>query len=142
MKSRPLAWVALVALAACAFAISACGDSTVAITRTPIPTAIGAGASVDVIDIDQAAHVLYAADRTDQGVDVFDVSSPRARYLQTIAMPANPNGLAIAPDLGRLFVGTSNGSVVIVNISTSSTAYGSVVSEVKTGGHSVDLLDY
>jgi hypothetical protein len=31
---------------------------------------------------------------------------------------------------------------VIVNINTGSTAYGSVISQVKTGGHSVDLLDY
>ena len=142
MTSRPIASALLALLAGGAGLISACGDSSVPITSTAIPGAIGKTASIDVVDIDQAAHLLYAADRTDQGVDVFDVSSARAKYLQTIAMPASPNGLAIAPDLGRLFVGASNGSVVIVNISTSSTAYGSVISEVKTGGHSVDLLDY
>jgi hypothetical protein len=142
MKSRPIASVVLVLLAAGAALISACGDSGVAITNTAIPAAVGKTASIDVIDIDQTAHLLYAADRTDQGVDVFDISTPRARYLQTIAMPASPNGLAIAPDLARLFVGVSNGSIVIVNISTSSTAYGSVISVVKTGGNSVDLLDY
>lgn len=142
MKSRPIAPAALALLAAGAALISACGDSAVAITSTPIPTAIGNTASIDVIDIDQAAHLLYVADRTDQGVDVFDVSSPRAKYLRTIALPASPNGLAIAPDLGRLFVGVSNGSVIIINVDTSSTAYGSVIGEVKTGGHSVDLLDY
>jgi len=142
MTSRPIASAALVLVAAGAALMSACGDSAVAITSTPIPAAIGKTPSIDVVDIDQAAHLLYAADRTDQGVDVFDISSPTAKYLRTIAMPASPNGLAIAPDLARLFVGTSNGSVVIVNINTSSTAYGAVISEVRTGGHSVDLLEY
>ena len=142
MKSRPIASAALALLAVGAALLSACGDSSVAITSTAIPAATGKTASIDVVEIDQAAHLLYVADRTDQGVDVFDIASPRAKYLQTIAMPASPNGLAIAPELGRLFVGTSNGSVVIVNISTSSTAFGSVISLVKTGGHSVDLLDY
>jgi DNA-binding beta-propeller fold protein YncE len=143
MTSRPIASALLALLAGGAALISACGGiSTVPITNTAIPAAIGKTASIDVIDLDQAAHLLYVADRTDQGVDVFDVSSPRSKYLRTIAMPASPNGLAIAPDLGRLFVGLSNGSVLIVNISTGSTAYGSVISEVKTGGRSVDLLDY
>jgi DNA-binding beta-propeller fold protein YncE len=142
MTSRPIASALLALLAGGAALISACGDSGVPITNTAIPAAIGKTASIDVVDIDQAAHLLYAADRTDQGVDVFDISSPRAKYLETIAMPASPSGLAVAPELGRLFVGLSNGSVAIVNISTSSTAYGSVISEVKTGGPSVDLLDY
>jgi DNA-binding beta-propeller fold protein YncE len=142
MTSRPIASALLALLAGGAALISACGDSGVPITNTAIPAAIGKTTSIDVVDIDQAAHLLYAADRTDQGVDVFDISSPRAKYLETIAMPASPSGLAVAPELGRLFVGLSNGSVAIVNISTSSTAYGSVISEVKTGGPSVDLLDY
>jgi DNA-binding beta-propeller fold protein YncE len=142
MTSKPIASALVILVAAGAALISACGDSAVAITSTPIPATAGKTASIDVVDIDQAAHLLYVADRTDQGVDVFDISSPRAKYLQTIAMPASPNGLAIAPDLGRLFVGISNGSVVIVNVNTGSTGYGSVISQVKTGGHSVDLLDY
>jgi DNA-binding beta-propeller fold protein YncE len=129
-------------LAAGAALISACGESTVPITSTPIPPAAGKAGSIDVIDIDQDAHLLYAADRSDQGIDVFDVSAPRPKYLQTIPMPASPNGLAIAPDLGRLFAGTASGSVVIVDINTNSTGYGAVVREVKTGGNGVDLLDY
>ena len=142
MKSRPIGSAAVVLLAAGAVLISACGDSSVRLTNTAVPSAIGKGASIDVIDIDQAAHLLYAADRTDQGVDVFNIASPQAKYIQTIRMPGSPNGLAIAPDLGRLFVGTANGSVVIVNVNTSSTTYGTVITEVKTGGNGVDLLDY
>jgi DNA-binding beta-propeller fold protein YncE len=142
MKSRPIASAALMLLAAAAALISACGDSAVSITHTTIPGGAAKGASIDVVEIDQATHLLYAADRTDQGVDVFDVSTPKARYIKTIAMPGNPNGLAIATDLGRLFVGTANGSVVIVDISTASTTFGAVIAQVKTGVSSVDLLDY
>jgi len=142
MKSKPIASAALALLAAGAALISACGDSAgVPLTTTPVPPAAGKVASIDVIDIDQAAHLLYAADRSDQGVDVFDISASRPKYLQTIPMPSGPNGLAIAPELSRLFVGTSGGSVVIVNINTSSSTYGAVISEVKTG-EGVDLLDY
>lgn len=142
MKSRPIASAALVLLAAVAALISACGDSgAIRLSNTSIPGAAVKGASIDVIQIDQGAHLLYAADRTDQGVDVFDISRPQAKYITTIGMPGNPNGLAIAPGLGRLFVGTDNGSMVIVNISTTSTTYGAVIAEVKTG-NTVDLVDY
>jgi DNA-binding beta-propeller fold protein YncE len=142
IKFRPIASASLLLLAAAAALTTACGASSVKLTDVAIPAATGKGASIDVIDIDQVAHRLYAADRTDQGVDVFDIASPQAKYIQTIRMPGSPNGLAIAPDLGRLFVGTASGSVVIVNINMSSTTYGAVITEVKTGGNGVDLLDY
>jgi DNA-binding beta-propeller fold protein YncE len=142
MKSKPSCSAALLWVAAGAAVIAACGDSgAVPLTNTPVPPAAGKVASIDVVDIDQAAHLLYAADRSDQGVDVFDISASKPKYLQTIPMPSGPNGLAIAPELSRLFVGTSGGSVVIINIDTSSTTYGAVISEVKTG-EGVDLLDY
>ena len=101
-----------------------------------VPT-LKTAASIDVIEIDQAAHRLYAADRTDSGVDVFDVSTAPATYVRTIPLPASPNGIAVAPDLGQVFVGMSNGSVAIVNTTT-----GTVVKEVPTGAKSVDLIDY
>ncbi len=142
MKSKPIASAALALLAAAAALVAACGDAAaMPLTTTPVPPAAGKTASIDVVDIDQAAHLLYAADRSDQGVDVFDISAPRPNYLRTIPMPSDPNGLAIAPELSRLFVGTSGGSVVIVNIDTNSTTYGAVISDVKTG-EGVDLLDY
>ena len=142
MKSKPISSAALLLLAGGAALIAACGESSaVPLTSTPVPPAAGQTASIDVVDIDQAAHLLYAADRSDQGVDVFDISTARPMYLQTIPMPSSPNGLAIAPELSRLFVGTSGGSVVIVNIDTNSAKYGAVISEVKTGD-GVDLLDY
>ena len=118
-------------------AISACGGSPIPIALTRVPSIAGQNASFDNVEIDQAAHRLYASDRTNRGVDVFDISKPRARYLKTIAMGSNPNGLAIAPDVGRLFVGTASGAVTVVDTST-----GAIIDQVVTGGSGADLLDY
>ena len=122
---------------AVSLALSACGGADVRITTSAVPTIKGQNASFDNVEIDQAAHRLFLGDRTDKGIDVFDISGPRAKYLQTIALPSSPNGLAFAPDLARLFVGTAAGSVVVVDTST-----GAIVRDVPTGKASADLLDY
>ena len=124
------------------FLISACGQadtSSTQIANTPVPGITTQTPSMDAIAIDQATHRLYTADRSNQGVDIFDISSGWATYLQTIAMPASPNGLALAPDLGRLFVGLGNGSVAVVDINPT---VDKVINEIKTGAKSVDLIDY
>jgi len=138
-----MAWRRLGLLGAAIGAVlgTACSVADVQFTNTPIPTLSGLAGDFDVVEIDQQDHRLYAADRTKRGVDVFDISKPRAAYLQTIALPSNPNGLAIAPDLSRLFAGTSAGSVVIVDIKSGSPTRGTVIKEVATGG-GADLMDY
>ena len=125
--------------------ISACGQPdapAIKIASTPVPGITAATPSMDAVEIDQAGHRLYAADRSNQGVDVFDVSAGSATYLTTIPMPSDPNGLALAPDLSRLFVGVGNGSVVFVDINPRSPTFNQVTKEVKTGAKSVDLIDY
>jgi DNA-binding beta-propeller fold protein YncE len=124
--------VALVLISAC----SGIQTSSLRITNTPIATG-GAGAgNFDDIQIDQANHRLYAADR-DRGIDVFDISTPTATFVQSITLPAPPNGLALAPDLGRLYAGTADGSVQVLDTTTQK-----LLPEIQTGGKEVDLLDY
>ncbi len=120
--------------------ISACTIADVQLTNTPVPTISGKAGSFDVVEIDQQNHRLYVADRTDKGIDVFDISPARATYLQTINLPASPNGLAIAPDLGRLFAGTP-ASIVIIDINPNSRTRGSIIKIVPTES-GADLLDY
>jgi hypothetical protein len=125
--------------------ISACGQPDAPATKianTPVPNITTKTPSMDAVEIDQVAHRLYAADRSNQGVDIFDISAASAKYLQTIAMPASPNGLALAPDLSRLFVGLGNGSVGVVDINPTSPTANKMINEVKTGAKSADLLDY
>jgi hypothetical protein len=123
------------------FLSAACGGPEVEVTNTPIPAIKDQTASFDNIEIDQGNHLLYVSDRTNNGVDVFDVSKPRAKYLKTVALSSTPNGLAIAPDF-RLFVGTGAGVVAVVDIHKGSASLHTVVAELNTGGAGVDLLDY
>jgi DNA-binding beta-propeller fold protein YncE len=134
-------WSTLLFAAGFALA-SACNVADVQFTNTTVPTLSGKPGSFDVLEIDQANHRLYLTDRTNQGIDVFDISSATASFVQTIALPSSPNGLAIAPDLGRLFVGASSGSVVIIDINPKSPTAGTAVQDIKTGGTEADLLDY
>jgi hypothetical protein len=142
---RQVVSAALIPVAAGALLISACAEATtspVEVTNTIVPPVAGSAGNFDVIEIDQANHRLYAADRADQGVDVFDTTKAQARYLLTIPLPAAPNGLAIGRDLARLYVGLANGSVLFVDINPKSTTFNKVLSEVPTGGKDADLLDY
>lgn len=119
----------------------ACGGAApLKIGSTPLPHSIG-GASFDVAQIDQATHRLYLTDRAG-GIDVFDVSKPKAKFALSISLPASPNGLALAPDLGRLFVGMADGTVAILDVKPGSPTADTVVQTAKTGGKEADLIDY
>ena len=136
------AWLLFAVLGAMgALLISACGSSEVGVANTPVPTLSGQAGNFDNIEIDQGNHRLYVADRTDQAVDVFDISAATAKFIKTIALPSPPNGLAISSDY-RLYVGMASGSVAMIDINKSSPSLHTVVAEVKTGGTGVDLLDY
>src|SRR6476469_304092 len=78
MNSKSIFSCALVLMAA--GSLAACGGSDVPISATPVPAIKGQIAGFDNIDVDQAAHRLYLGDRTDRGVDVFDVSGAHAKY--------------------------------------------------------------
>jgi len=128
--------IALLLASAC----SGITTSSVRIINTPLYPAASAG-NFDDIQIDQANHRLYAADR-DHGIDVFDITTPYTKFVASINVPAPPNGLAIAPDLGRLYAGTADGSVQVLDINPSSPTTGTVIAAIQTGGKEVDLLDY
>ena len=122
--------------------VTACGaPAPLQITGVPVPHGTGASASFDVVEIDQVNHRLYAADRAG-GIDVFDVSKPQGNYVKSIPLASSPNGLAFAPDLGRLFAGMADGSVAIIDLTPGSATADTVVQTAMTGGKEADLLDY
>src|ERR1700694_4641056 len=140
-KRGASAWLLFAVLGALgSLLISACGSSEVGVANTAVPALSGQAGNFDNIEIDQGNHRLYVADRTDQGVDVFDISAATAKYIKTIALPSPPNGLAISSDY-RLYVGMASGSVAMIDINKSSPSLHTVVAEVKTGGTGGDLLD-
>src|SRR2546429_6500519 len=79
-------------------------DVALPLPNVEIPPIKGKTGSFDIIDIDQAAHLMYVGDRITQGVDIFDISTPSARYLQTV--PTGPaNGVSVAKNVNKVFAG-------------------------------------
>ena len=108
------------------------------LTHVDTPVLFGQTASIDILVIDQSAHSLYVADRTDVGVDVLDVSTPRARYVRTLILKSGPNGIVLAPDLNELFSANNDSTVVVFDLKS-----GKQVASVSTGGKGrADELDY
>lgn len=90
----------------------------------------------DIMTVDQQAHRLYLADSMDQGIDVFDVSTRPATYMETIPIGTGVNGVEVAKNVNELFVGMSpnpptipTSSVAIIDL-TSET----VITTLDTGG--------
>ena len=127
----------VVAAALALLAITACGDSQIHTTGAKVPLAKGASAAFDDVEIDQATQTVYAADRANSGVDVFDVAGHQPHFLATITLPARPNGLAIDPTHGRLFAGVASGAVEVID-----TTRRKLVSEIKTSAREIDLLEF
>ena len=115
----------------------------VLIYRLPIPPIAGRTASIDVMEIDQTAHRLYVADRTDNGIDVFDVSTACPKYLKTMDTGSGPNGVVVAKNVNKLFAGLNDSSVAIIDIAPGSPNADTVLAKVTTGGQKrADELDY
>jgi YVTN family beta-propeller protein len=113
------------------------------LTKIAIPPIAGQTLSADIIDIDQAAHLLYLTDRNDNGIDVFDVSTANARFVRTINVGSGPNGVIVAKNVNKVFAGLNNSEVVAIDINPSSPQANTVVGRVSTGGKNrADELDY
>jgi len=120
-------------------------DTTkVPLTRIPIPPIAGKTLSADIMEVDQETHLLYVTDRTTDGVDVFDVSKPEARYLKTIKVPGGgTNGLTIAKNVNKVAVGNNDSSVSIIDIDPKSAKADTVIATLSTGGKKrTDETDY
>src|SRR5712692_8210168 len=56
------------------------GDTTkITLTKVPMPPFAGKTLSVDILEVDKAAHRLYVTDRTGGGIDVFGTSASPAK---------------------------------------------------------------
>ncbi|HSS60581.1 MAG TPA: WD40 repeat domain-containing protein [Candidatus Limnocylindrales bacterium] len=120
--------------------LSACGGScTSSVHQASIP-ALAAGGS-DGVEIDQAGHKLFFADRATGGVDVVDLSAA-PRFVGTIGLPAPANGLAFAPNLKRLYAGLYGGTVAVIDADGTSPNYMKVIDSVTVDTAVADLLDF
>lgn len=112
------------------------------LTHIDIGPIAGKTGSFDILEIDQEAHLLYVADRTDNGVDVLDVSTPTATYLRTIDVGSGANGVSVAKDVNKLFVANNNSEIVIIDITPGATG-DTILARLNTGGKKrADEMDY
>ncbi len=110
------------------------------VSRIPIPPIAGKTASIDIIEIDQASHLMYVTDRTDNGIDVFDVSTACAKFVKTIDVGTGPNGVVVAKNVNKLFAALNDSTVAIIDITPGADK---VLTKVNTGGKKrADELDY
>ncbi len=115
----------------------------IALTKVPIPPIAGKTASIDIIEIDQAAHLMYVTDRTDNGIDVFDVSTAAAKYLKTIDTGSGPNGVTVAKNVNRLYTGLNDGNIAVIDIDPASPKLHTVLAKLASGGKGrADEMDY
>jgi YVTN family beta-propeller protein len=113
---------------------------SITLNKIPIPPIAGKTASVDLIELDQATHLMYVTDRGDNGLDVFDVATPCAKYVKTIDLGSGPNGVVIAKNVNKIFAALNDSTVAIVDITPGSDK---VLAKLNTGGKNrADELDY
>jgi YVTN family beta-propeller protein len=117
------------------------------VTHTLIPglTALAKGVNVnfDIIAIDQQTHLLYANDRSTKGIDVFNVATPKAKYLRTIKLGNLPNGLVIVKDQNKIFSALTDSTVAVIDINPTSPKFNTVVDKINTKGKTrADEMDY
>ncbi|MCA1645434.1 MAG: hypothetical protein LC797_08190 [Chloroflexi bacterium] len=117
--------------------------SRVDLHKVVIPPIEGKTLSADILDIDQAAHRLYVTDRTDTGIDIFDISTPEARYVTTVDVGSGPNGIQVLTDLKKVVTGLNNSTVAIIDVDPASPTFDQVVAQLDTAGKKrANELDY
>jgi DNA-binding beta-propeller fold protein YncE len=111
--------------------------------RVEIPALRGKTAVMDILDLDQAAHRLYVTDGLTLGIDIIDTSTVPGRYLKSIRIGSIPNGVVVAPDLHRVFVGSDESALVVLDVDPASAKPDSVEATISiTGAGASDLIEY
>src|SRR5438132_10435284 len=134
------ALIPVVAAAGGILLLGACAGCQSTVRQAAVP-AIAAG-SFDGVEADQTAHRLYLADRTNSKVQTIDISAAQPRFAGSIDVAAPPNGLAVAPELHRLYAGLSGGTLAVIDTETGSPTYMQVIKQISVGSADADLLDY
>jgi hypothetical protein len=95
----------------------------------------------DLIDIDQARHLLYVGHGSADTIEVFNVTNPTPQWVKSFNVPGGASGILIATDIQKVFAGTPNG-MVIVDADPRSGSYGATLNTIYLGPGGTDELDY
>ncbi|GAC1365997.1 MAG: hypothetical protein NVSMB32_09980 [Actinomycetota bacterium] len=118
--------------------------TTEPLQRVEIPPIAGRTAAMDILEIDQTSHLLYATDGVDLGIDVFDISKAPGHYLKTVPLGVIPNGIVLATDLHKLFVGSDAGALIVIDVDPRSPSAYTVVATLpfENAKGPSDLIEY
>ncbi|MGI0129132.1 MAG: YncE family protein, partial [Thermoplasmata archaeon] len=104
------------------------------LNRVEIPPLARQTAVMDAMVVDPATQTLYVADGTNTahyGLDVIDMHTYPGKYVKFISTGDSiPSGLAIAPDVHRLYSGQDDGTADVIDIDPASPAYQTIVGKV------------
>jgi streptogramin lyase len=120
--------------------LGACASCESTVKQVTLPSL--AATPIDAVVSDNTNHRLYLSDQAGLGVDVVDISTTTPQFERIIGVGQPPLGLAVAPDLNRLFVGLSNGGVAVIDTEAGSVNYMQVIATIAAGTTTADLLDY
>jgi DNA-binding beta-propeller fold protein YncE len=132
------------ASAACGFHEPAIQPITVEpLHRVEIKPTTGKSAIMDILDLDQSAQRLYVTDGVALGIDVIDTSTAPGTYLKTIKTGSIPNGVVVAPQIHRVFVGSDASELDVINVDPHSRQADTVVGRIGVKGQGAsDLVEY
>ena len=116
--------------------LGACAGCESTVRQAVLPSL--AATPIDDVVSDNAAHRLYLADDAGRGVDVVDISTPTPQYMRMIGVGHTPLGLAVAPDLHRLYAGLSTGAVAVIDTDSASPTYMQVIASIAAGTTTAD----
>jgi hypothetical protein len=95
----------------------------------------------DLIDIDEARHLLYVGHGATDTIEVYDVSTSTPKWLRSFNSLGGAAGILIATDIQKVFAGTSNG-MVIIDADPNSPTFGQTLNVINVGKGGTDELDY
>src|SRR3981081_2893388 len=67
----------------------------------------------DLIDVDQARHLLYVGHGATDSIEVYDVTTTLPQWKKSFHVPGGAAGILIATDIQKVFGGTPNGMAII-----------------------------
>ena len=121
----------------------ACGTGGTDIKHFNIPSLAGKRGQFDFALNDPKAHLFFAADKADHGVDVFEGTTSDLTFRTTVAMGSEPHGLTLAPDLHRVYVGNLDGTVQVIDVNPVSQSFLKVIAKINTKApKGIDLMGY
>jgi hypothetical protein len=97
----------------------------------------------DTLDIDHDRHLLYFGDNWSGGLDVFDISTKKPGYLTTVKLRGRVFGVAVASNVGKVYVGMSGSTLAVIDTSGDFPGANKAAVLIDTDGiNHVDLLEY